>query len=228
MQDQHGEHISHKDVLSSAMYPQVFKDWQDHRYKFGDKIARLSTRAFLMPLKEDEEITASMAPGREVTIKYKAKGELQVRAVSPCMPPMHVAVGIVECSTLLYSTRGCCFLLLGRAPCEMCVHGPAEKSMSAATALIGDVFCRRMASVRCSLRRSACRAWWRWRTAVRTPPPTTPASHVRRPTAAPWVRSAPPWAAMSLMCARQSPPVAPAVTANCVESGHGPGFTLLA
>lgn len=57
---------------------QVFKDWQDHRYKFGDKVARLSTRAFLSPLKEDEEITASMAPGRDVTIKYKAKGELQV------------------------------------------------------------------------------------------------------------------------------------------------------
>lgn len=60
----------------------MFKDWQEFRSKYGDKVERLSTRAFLSPLKEDEEITASMAPGRDVTIKYKAKGELQV----PCFP----------------------------------------------------------------------------------------------------------------------------------------------
>lgn len=82
MQDQHGDHITHKDVLSSAMYPQVFKKWQDFRYKFGDKVAKLNTRAFLTPMKEDEEIAVEMAPANEVVIKFKAKGELQVRPVA--------------------------------------------------------------------------------------------------------------------------------------------------
>ena len=77
MQDQYGEHISDKDVLSSAMYPQVFQDWQDFRYKYGTKVAALPTRAFLTPLKEDEEIMVELAPGSDVTIKYKARGELQ-------------------------------------------------------------------------------------------------------------------------------------------------------
>jgi pyruvate carboxylase len=66
MQYQYGDHITHKDVLSSAMYPAVFKDFQDFRYRYGDKITKLPTRAFLSPLKEDEEISVEMGPGSEV------------------------------------------------------------------------------------------------------------------------------------------------------------------
>jgi pyruvate carboxylase len=79
-QDQYGDHISNKDVLSAALYPSVFREYQDFRIKFGDQVARLPTRAFLTPLKEDEEITVALGEREgkhEVTIKYKAKGELQ-------------------------------------------------------------------------------------------------------------------------------------------------------
>jgi hypothetical protein len=81
---------------------QVFKDWQDFRYKFGDKVARLSTRAFLSPLKEDEEITASLAPGRDVTIKYKAKGELQVRLHTCSCLHLH---GLFNCCATTSNSR---------------------------------------------------------------------------------------------------------------------------
>lgn len=77
LQDKYGEHISDRDVLSSAMYPKVFEEWQDFRFHYGDKITQLPTRAFLAPLEEDEEITVQLSKGSEVTIKYKAQGELQ-------------------------------------------------------------------------------------------------------------------------------------------------------
>jgi pyruvate carboxylase len=77
MQDQFGEHITDKDVLSSAMYPAVFKEFQEFRYHYGNLISNLPTRAFLAPLKEDEEISVDVAKGSQVTIKFRAKGELQ-------------------------------------------------------------------------------------------------------------------------------------------------------
>lgn len=83
VQDQYGAHISAKDVLSSALYPKVFQEYQDFRFQFGDKITNLPTRAFLAPLDEDEEISVQMAKASEVTIRFKAKGELQVRRAWP-------------------------------------------------------------------------------------------------------------------------------------------------
>ena len=77
MQDQFGEHVTDKDVLSSAMYPAVFKEFQEFRYHYGTLMTNLPTRAFLAPLKEDEEISVDLAKGSQVTIKFKAKGELQ-------------------------------------------------------------------------------------------------------------------------------------------------------
>ena len=37
----------------------------------------LPTRAFLVPLDEDEEIEVALAKGQSVSVKYKACGELQ-------------------------------------------------------------------------------------------------------------------------------------------------------
>lgn len=90
-------HITSKDVLSSALYPKVFQEWQDFRFQFGDKITQLPTRAFLAPLDEDEEISVEMAKASQVTIKFKAKGELQVPSLPAstfppppaCMPVHH-------------------------------------------------------------------------------------------------------------------------------------------
>jgi Conserved carboxylase domain len=65
VQDQYGEHIGDRDVLSAAMYPGVFKEWQEKRGHWGDRLTHLPTRAFLAPLREDEEITVAMAGAGE-------------------------------------------------------------------------------------------------------------------------------------------------------------------
>ena len=72
-----GEHISDRDVLSSAMYPKVFDEYQEYRSEYGNKVTYLPTRTFLAPMEEDEEITVHLAKGSDISIKYKAKGELQ-------------------------------------------------------------------------------------------------------------------------------------------------------
>jgi pyruvate carboxylase len=38
---------------------------------------RLPTRAFLVPLEEDEEVEVELSKGNVVSIKFKAKSELQ-------------------------------------------------------------------------------------------------------------------------------------------------------
>lgn len=69
--------ISHRDVLSSAMYPQVFSEYMALTQKYGNRLDRLPTRAFLAPLDEDEEIEIEIERGVTVVIKYKAVGEIQ-------------------------------------------------------------------------------------------------------------------------------------------------------
>lgn len=76
LKDQYGGNaISHKSVLSSALYPQVFKDYMEWRQKFGSVVSKLPTRAFLTPLKEDEELELQISKGVVATIKYKATGK---------------------------------------------------------------------------------------------------------------------------------------------------------
>ena len=48
--------------------------WQLEHSEFTEK---LPTRAFLVPLDEDEELTIELAKGNTITIKYKAISELQ-------------------------------------------------------------------------------------------------------------------------------------------------------
>ncbi|KAL3135464.1 hypothetical protein ABBQ38_005949 [Trebouxia sp. C0009 RCD-2024] len=78
LKEQHGKNsITYRDVMSSAMYPKVFddfKEWQVRYSKFTDAIP---TRAFLVPLDEDEEVEVEISKGNIIHIKYRAMGELQ-------------------------------------------------------------------------------------------------------------------------------------------------------
>ncbi|GMH36667.1 hypothetical protein BSKO_04540 [Bryopsis sp. KO-2023] len=69
--------IDAKNVMSAALYPKVYEDYMKWRQNFGAGVALLPTRAFLAPLKEDEELELELAKGVVATIKYKATGELQ-------------------------------------------------------------------------------------------------------------------------------------------------------
>ena len=52
----------------------------------------LPTRAFLVPLDEDEEIEVALGKGQSVSIKYKAVSELQPNG-KRCAPPPRGTLG---------------------------------------------------------------------------------------------------------------------------------------
>lgn len=67
--------------------PVVPRAWQLENSEFTEK---LPTRAFLVPLDEDEELTIELSKGNTITIKYKAISELQpngTRQASTVVPP---------------------------------------------------------------------------------------------------------------------------------------------
>lgn len=53
--------ITNKDVLSAALYPKVFEEYQSFVLRYSDLIEKLPTRAFLTPLKEDEEVEIELS-----------------------------------------------------------------------------------------------------------------------------------------------------------------------
>jgi pyruvate carboxylase len=72
-----GTKISHRDLLSAAMYPKVFDEYMAFKGEFSRYVEHLPTRAFLAPLDVDEDVDVELSKGNVVNIKYKAKGELQ-------------------------------------------------------------------------------------------------------------------------------------------------------
>ena len=67
----HGSWISEEDVISAALYPEVFDDFARMRNEYGD-LSVLPTRLFLAPLKVDEEVAVDLAKGRRVYVKLMA------------------------------------------------------------------------------------------------------------------------------------------------------------
>jgi pyruvate carboxylase len=72
-----GSKISHRDLLSAAMYPKVFDEYMNFKGLYSSHVSQLPTRAFLAPLDVDEDVDVELSKGNVVNIKYKAKGELQ-------------------------------------------------------------------------------------------------------------------------------------------------------
>ncbi|GBF90515.1 pyruvate carboxylase [Raphidocelis subcapitata] len=69
--------ITKRDVLSAAMYPKVFEEYMSHVMRYSNLVEKLPTRAFLVPMAEDEEVEIELAAGVSTHIKLKAAGELQ-------------------------------------------------------------------------------------------------------------------------------------------------------
>jgi len=65
--------ITDQDVLSYAMYPQVFRDWMDHRAVYGD-VGALATELFLNPLAVGDEVELEAEPGRSFIVKLVSIG----------------------------------------------------------------------------------------------------------------------------------------------------------
>jgi len=64
----YGQAIRPQDVLSHAMYPKVFADWQTFMAVYGE-VEVLPTNLFLKPMKEGDEVTLEISKGRQFFIK---------------------------------------------------------------------------------------------------------------------------------------------------------------
>ncbi len=68
-------HLRDVDVMSAAMYPEVFREYREFRTRFGD-VSVLPTRLFLAPLEIGEEISVDIERGKTLVIVLTAIGEL--------------------------------------------------------------------------------------------------------------------------------------------------------
>ena len=60
--------ISDVDVLSHALYPKVFDEWQQYMEVYGE-VGELDTNLFLKPLVEGQEVSLDLEPGKDVLVK---------------------------------------------------------------------------------------------------------------------------------------------------------------
>ncbi len=77
LRQQHGAGIRDVDVLSAALYPQVFAEYQAFLASFSD-VSVLPTHAFLAPLRLGEEVSVEIERGKTLIIKFITMGELAV------------------------------------------------------------------------------------------------------------------------------------------------------
>ncbi|OWY25122.1 pyruvate carboxylase [Sphingobacteriales bacterium UPWRP_1] len=75
---QYGDLSSELDFLSYKLYPKVFDDFYRHRQQYGD-VGILPTLPFFFGLKEGEEITVDLEPGKTLLIKllYMSKPDAE-------------------------------------------------------------------------------------------------------------------------------------------------------
>jgi pyruvate carboxylase len=75
LREDYGPHIREVDVMSAALYPQVFAEYRDFRDRYAD-VSVLPTRQFLAPLSVGEEISVEIERGKTLIIQLKAVGDL--------------------------------------------------------------------------------------------------------------------------------------------------------
>ena len=74
LKSKYGEVITYKDVLSHALYPNVFIDWKNFEAVYG-QVGDLPTHLFLNPLVEGDEVMFPFADGRDVILKLVSLGQ---------------------------------------------------------------------------------------------------------------------------------------------------------
>ncbi|ORX92180.1 pyruvate carboxylase [Basidiobolus meristosporus CBS 931.73] len=73
--EKYGNHISDADVISAALYPKVFEEYQDRVKQFGD-VSIIPTRYFLSKPQIGEEFSVEIETGKVIYFKLTAVGHL--------------------------------------------------------------------------------------------------------------------------------------------------------
>lgn len=68
--------VDEKDVLSYALYPQVFIVYKEFQALYGE-VGKLPTNVFVHPLKVGEEVTVTLKPGKDLIVQLVAIDALQ-------------------------------------------------------------------------------------------------------------------------------------------------------
>ena len=68
--EQYGDSITELQVMSHAQYPAVFKEYMDHRVKYGD-VSMLDTRTFLTGIAVGKEVKIHLEHGKELFTKVR-------------------------------------------------------------------------------------------------------------------------------------------------------------
>eukprot|EP00569_Conticribra_weissflogii_P007189 CAMPEP_0171351004 /NCGR_PEP_ID=MMETSP0878-20121228/37862_1 /TAXON_ID=67004 /ORGANISM="Thalassiosira weissflogii, Strain CCMP1336" /LENGTH=1237 /DNA_ID=CAMNT_0011856113 /DNA_START=103 /DNA_END=3816 /DNA_ORIENTATION=- len=69
LKEKYGQkYISEKDVLSYALYPNVFTEWKDYEAIYGE-VSKLPTDIFLTPMEEGDEVDFESEKGRRTIIR---------------------------------------------------------------------------------------------------------------------------------------------------------------
>ena len=69
-----GRHVSHDEVLSYLLYPEVFKKFAETRRKYAD-VAVLPTPVFFYGLKQGQECAFDIEPGKTLIVKFLTYGD---------------------------------------------------------------------------------------------------------------------------------------------------------
>jgi pyruvate carboxylase len=75
LKQKHGARVRDVDVMSAALYPQVFDEFQRFQAEFSD-VSVLPTRAFLAPLEIGEEVSFDIERGKTLVVKLNAVGQV--------------------------------------------------------------------------------------------------------------------------------------------------------
>lgn len=75
LQEEFGPNITHRDAISSVLYPAVFKTFAQHRADYSDTSV-MDTPTFFYGLRLGEETRIEMEPGKTLVVKLTAVGEL--------------------------------------------------------------------------------------------------------------------------------------------------------
>jgi len=76
LKEKYGDkYITNKDVLSHALYPNVFIDWKNYEVVYG-QVGQLPTHLFLNPLEEGNEVELQLDEGRAYIIRCLSIGSV--------------------------------------------------------------------------------------------------------------------------------------------------------
>ncbi len=79
LEKKYDREVTETDVISYALYPQVYEEWINFVDEFGDPSV-FDTRSFFYPLKRDQEIEVEIEEGKTLIIRYLGESEPDEKA----------------------------------------------------------------------------------------------------------------------------------------------------